>query len=137
MKELSPYSWEYLGAPDASLADDLITKDIKKHGTPRLVLTGYESPQARFNREKWDEIINHYFDTENPDIDDSHLTSVMQSVEQLQETPPEVITAEEHYQQLLAIEREERKARRERLRLKRLKREQEEKNNEKNRDSDN
>lgn len=139
MKELSPYNWEYLGAPDASLADDLIAKDIRKHGAystpPRLTMHEWESPYAKMRRERWDDTMSRYADAENPDINDDTRTAIAQSIEHLQETPPEIISAEQHYQELLAMEREERKAQRERLRLKRLEREQQEKNNEKNSES--
>lgn len=123
MKELSPYNWEYLGAPDASLADDLIRKDIKKKGAPRITMDGWESPYAKAIKNKWDGVMKAYWDSENPDVNDGIREAIVLNLEQPPEEKPDIMTAEEHYQELLAIERAERKARRERIRQKKLEKE--------------
>lgn len=118
LKRIAP-EWEFIGSPDASETTAYILRDAKKkHIHMRLSGDGWENKPPAEPEQIREKIRRKFKREEEPDINDD--------IPRIEELPQvltdeqaaaiiEITTAEENYNRLLELEREERRKRREEL----------------------
>lgn len=114
LKKHAP-EWEFVGSPDASDTVAYILRDArKKRIHMRLSGDGWET-KPKPEEEKRQAVRKRFAAEELPDVNDDIPPDTVELSEEEAAAMLEIMTAEEHYQRLLEIEREERKRKREEL----------------------
>lgn len=118
LKKIAP-EWEFIGSPDASETTAYILRDArKKRVHMRLSGEGWENKPPATPEQTREKIRRKFEKEESPDINDD-LPRIEELPQVLTDEQAaaivEITTAEENYNRLLEIEREQRRARREEL----------------------
>ena len=114
LKRFAP-EWEFVGSPDAAETTAYILRDAKKKRVHmRLSGPGWETKPKPTEEERRAAFAKRTAEEENPDINDD-IPSPPELTDEQAAALVEITTAEENYNRLLELEREQRKARREEL----------------------